>query len=299
MMVACGDAATVGDASDAVHDAGEDVGEVDAGMLGAAGAVGTAAGSSAGNAGSIGAAGAAGTAGSGAAGTTGAAGAAAGAGAGGAAGSAGGAAGSGAAGAAAGTGGGSAAGAGGGSGGGVQSYACPLGSTDADGNGYPDACETVISTIALAKSSTSYTSAYYVLQRGLSPADSAKYPDCNQAINAVGQAYPIHTGTAETRIFDVRTDANLQAFIACEQTFLAHPNGVSKLTPLYSQLLFNVHSTWPQDRTGTGSNQYTNSSIMATLTPTFTIVYAKREVIAYTSDSFSGRWTLHGYRTPK
>jgi len=320
VVAACGDAATVDAVADPVHDAGEDVvGEVDAGMLGAAGGLATVAGSWAGEAGSVGAAaaGAAGSAagaGAGAAGAAGsAAGSAAGAGAAGSVGAAGaaGAAGTGAAGAAAGAG-GSAAGAGGGSGGGVQPYACPLGSTDADGNGYPDACETVLtSTINLAArapgtsgSGNSYafytTTAYFVLQRALSPADSAQYPGCDQAINAVGQAYPVHAGAAETRTFDVRTDANLQAFIACERTFLAHPNGVSKLSPLNSQLLFNVHSTWPQDRTGTGSNQWASgNSVMATLTPNFTIVYARREVIAYTADSFSGRWTLHGYRTPK
>lgn len=161
--------------------------------------------------------------------------------------------------------------------------------------------------------STAATASYYTFARALSPADSATYPDCDPAVNTVGQEYPVHPGVPETRIFDVRTNVQLQRAIACEKKFLAHPSTTSKLSGLWTQLLYNVHSDWQHDRSGAGSNFWTNSTINATLTPTFTIVYAKREVISYAPTSyvpysdgrayinphFVGRWTLHGYRTPK
>jgi hypothetical protein len=288
--------------------AGSSGGAGSAGSFGAAGSAGGAAG----HAGSLGAAGVAGAAGSSAAGTGGSAGIAGSAGAAGSAGSVATAGSGGSAGSA------GAAGMGGsGAAGSSALYDCPLGTSDADKNGYPDACERVLATIewssgtgGLTVSSTIATASYYVLARALSPADSARYPDCHPDVNAVGQQYPVHVGTPEeSRIFDARTNPELQHFIACEKAFLAAPNGVSTLSGLWTQLLFNVHSDWPHDRTNTGSGFYFNSTLKATLTPTHTIVYAKRQVFAYNptpmsnpaymKPGFSGRWTMHGYTTPK
>lgn len=317
VVAACGDA-TVDSLDDAMPDAGktlETAGNpsvympVDAGSAGNAGSAPDAAaqGGSGSGAGSPAIAGTGGTA---AAGTGGSAGS-------GAAAGASGSAGSGVAGASGGWAGAGGSAGGGGAGGSSTPYACPLGANDADANGYPDACETVLATVEFDNNATGITAApttmatasYYVLARALSPADSASYPDCNPDVNAVGQQYPVHPGMPETRIFDVRTSPELEHFIKCEKTFLAKPNGVSKLSGLWTKLLFNVHSDWPHDSTGTGSNYYLNTTINATLTPTFTIVYAKRQVTAYNPASktnpavmypnFTGRWTLHGYRTPK
>jgi hypothetical protein len=118
--------------------------------------------------------------------------------------------------------GGSAAGAGGAAGS-SSSSACPGGDTDADANGYPDACESVLwsaegsSSSPLDLAGFKYNSAGMIGFLTIGAGDSVHCPELNgTGIASLGHATPFAAGhPASSQIVDAQSDVAARALATC------------------------------------------------------------------------------------